>query len=74
CFVPLRSPDTIRVTDIIRAIRGDKEDTPEMRGRFGFLNGVFDDLSNAAYTSEANATLLEYASRFEANEMCGSDA
>lgn len=73
CFVPLRSPDTIRVTDITRAIRGDKEDTPEMRGRFGFLNGVFDDLSNAAYTSEANATLLEYASRFEANEMCGSD-
>lgn len=71
CFVLLRSPDMVRVTDVIDAIRGDSYAQDKMYGRFGFLNQVFVDLGRALTESEANATLAEYADRFELEEICG---
>ncbi len=69
-FVPLKAPDIVRITDVIVATTGNSTASAEMHGRFGFLNRVFDDLEQAAFNCEANATLRDYFAKLEAEEIC----
>lgn len=70
CFVLSRAPETLRVTDVIDAIRGDSLAQGTMHSRFGFLNGVFEELGNTMNESEANGTLAEFAEKFATADIC----
>lgn len=66
-WLPGRSPATIRVTDVIRAISGVVRagEVHDVSGRADFLADLFGGLDQAQDDSPVNLSLADFAGRFE---------
>lgn len=68
-FVPARELRDVRVLDVVRAVNmeGKNRVYREFAEKFGFLDKVFGELQESIENKEANATLLEIASKYPAH-------
>ncbi|MGE4293119.1 MAG: YhjD/YihY/BrkB family envelope integrity protein [Desulfovibrio sp.] len=69
-YYPARLPESIRITDVQRAIVAGGEDEGVGRS-FGFVDEIFDTLAHAAYRDPANASLADYADKItDETDVC----